>query len=232
MNARADWPHFALRPLLPALAVPLLIGALSGAQLLLWPEGPTLGVIPRWGLGLIGVVTAPFFHADATHLSSNLIALLLLLPVSAQLYPSFWRASLAWVWLGGHSLVWLLARPGNHAGASGLVFGLTGLLIVSGLLRRERGAMTAALLALFLNQGLVWGMLPVHRDVSWEAHVYAFVVGAVAAWVWRHDDVPPNEDSEEEAHEINPTPRADADPTRGLWDYQRHLPPDQRDPTP
>jgi membrane associated rhomboid family serine protease len=209
-SARHAW----VRSLLPALAVPGLVLAVSLIQLILLPGLDRLGIAPRYLEGLIGVITAPLLHRDGAHLAANLLPLTLLTIVAAQLYPSFWRAALGWVWLAGGGLVWLLARPGLHLGASGLVFGLTALLLVGGILRRERGAMTAALLALFLNQGLIWGMIPINSGVSWEAHAYSFGVGAVAAWVFRAQDRPPDEP--EEAIE-DPGPVGDA------WNYRKFV---------
>lgn len=207
--------HAWVRSLLPALAVPGLVLAVSLIQLMLLPWLDRLGIAPRNIEGLIGVVTAPLLHRDGAHLAANLLPLTLLTIVAAQLYPSFWREALAWVWLPGGGLVWLLARPGLHLGASGLVFGLTGLMLVGGILRRERGAMTAALLALFLNQGLIWGMIPINSGVSWEAHAYSFGVGAAAAWAFRANDRPPDErdDAEEESSPIG-----------DVWDYRKFLP--------
>ncbi len=217
-RAQAWW-----RPLLPALAVPVGVGAVSLLQLTLAPGLGEWGIVPRAWRGLFGIALAPLLHGDAAHLASNLLPMTLLLLAAAQLYPSFWLGGLAWVWLGGGALVWLAARPGTHLGGSGLVFGLTGLLLVSGLLRRERAAMTAAMLALFLNQGLIWGMLPLNRDVSWEAHAYSFAVGAAVATAYRHRDRPPDDD--DDAPDDPPDPD---DP--GPWNYQRHLAPHQRPP--
>lgn len=214
----------ALRPwwraLLPALAVPAGVGAVSLLQLTLAPGWGEWGIVPRAWRGLVGIALAPLLHGDAAHLASNLLPMTLLLLAASQLYPSFWRGGLAWVWLGGGALVWLAARPGTHLGGSGLVFGLTGVLLVSGLIRRERAAMTAAMLALFLNQGLIWGMLPLNGAVSYEAHAYSFAVGAAVAIAYRRHDCPPPED---EADDDAPDPD---DP--GPWNYQRHLAPHQR----
>lgn len=207
-------PSAQWRPRLAASAWVGFIASASLIQLLLWPALGRWGIHPRELAGLLGILLAPLWHADLEHLASNLLPLALLIAVAAQVHPSFWRSALVAIWLGGGLLVWIVARPANHLGASGLVYGFSALLIVGALVRRQRSAFAAALVALFLNQGLAWGLVPVNSAISYEAHACSFAVGALAAWAYRHRDLPP------------PASSSSADGSGDEWDYLKRLPRD------
>ena len=83
--------------------------------------------------------------------------------------------------------VWLLARPGTvHVGASGLVFGWFGFVVALGVLERSVRAIAGAVLVLLIYGGMVWGMLPNQGvQISWEAHFFGAVAGALIAWALR-----------------------------------------------
>jgi len=87
--------------------------------------------------------------------------------------------------------VWLLGRDSIHIGASGLVYGLAAFVFTSGVLRRDRRALAAALLVAFLYGTLIWGVLPLKVSVSWETHLAAAVLGVVLAVIYRHADPMP-----------------------------------------
>ena len=87
------------------------------------------GIEPREIGGAYTIATAPFIHADVAHLGSNLAAFVVLGSlVLLQGLRYFVKASAVIILLGG-ALVWLLARPGDHIGASGWIFGLWSLVI-------------------------------------------------------------------------------------------------------
>ena len=105
------------------------------------------------------------------------------------------RASSAWarwrrrpeLWLllvivlVGGSLVWLLGRDATHLGASLLVFGYLAYLLGVGWWERTPAAIGIALIALLLYGGILWSVLPSGGAVSWEAHLFGFVGGVIAA---------------------------------------------------
>ncbi|SVB20640.1 uncharacterized protein METZ01_LOCUS173494, partial [marine metagenome] len=88
-------------------------------------------------------------------------------------------------------VVWQFGRASLHVGASGLVYGLATYILVAGLIRRDRRAISAAMLVFFLYGTLVWGVLPSETGVSWETHLVAGLVGVVLAIFFRRLDVPP-----------------------------------------
>jgi membrane associated rhomboid family serine protease len=68
-----------------------------------------------------------------------------------------------------------------HIGASGLVFGYLGYLFLRGYWERSLSAILIAVAAGVLYGSALWGILPLHRGVSWEGHLFGFAGGATAA---------------------------------------------------
>ncbi len=177
------------------------------------------GVRPRQWIGLPGILFAPLLHAGFDHLIANSLPLLVLGTTLFHLYPGSAFRVLPAVYLGPGIAVWLLARGGDHIGASGLIYGLVAFIFVAGLIRRDRRAIAASLLVAFMYGTLVWGLLPIKQSVSWETHLAAALIGIVAAILLRHRDNPPrirysweDEGRENEDEALEDKPLADADP--------------------
>jgi membrane associated rhomboid family serine protease len=107
------------------------------------------------------------------------------------LYPNASLRVIPAVYLGSGAAVWLLGRDAAHLGASGLVYGLVGYIFVAGVIRRDRRAVAASLLVAFMYGALVWGMLPIRPEMSWETHLAAGVIGVAMALALRHLDPAP-----------------------------------------
>jgi membrane associated rhomboid family serine protease len=151
-----------------------------------------LGVRPGEWSGLIGVLTAPMIHGSVKHLLGNSLPLLVLGTLTLSVYPrSAWRA-IALVWLLSGLGIWCFGRESSHIGASGLTHGLMFFLFALGLLRRDRAAVGAMLIAFFLYGGMLLTVLPGDPQVSWEAHLFGAAAGTLAALLWRRrDPIPP-----------------------------------------
>ncbi len=168
---------------LSALAV--FVAVIWAAQALNWAMGyqlnSTFGLIPRQTAGLDGILGMPILHGSFSHLMANTPPLLLL---GALLAVTATRALLAIngivVVLGG-GLVWLFGSPAIHVGASGLVFGWFGFLVVRGLVDRSPIALGVSLLVGLLYGSIIWGLLPGQPGVSWESHLFGALAGATAA---------------------------------------------------
>lgn len=172
-----------------ALAFVALLWLLQTANALL--DVPPLGIRPRTPEGLAGVLVAPLSHAGLGHLAANTAPLVVLLVAMLHIYPQATPVVLPWLYAGPGLAVWALGRDALHAGASGLVYGLTAYVFVAGLLRRDRRAIAASLAVAFLYGYTVWGVLPIRRGDSWETHLAAAVLGIVLALSLRRRDVPP-----------------------------------------
>jgi len=159
------------------------------------------GIYPRKASGLIGVLTSPLIHADFSHLVSNSITLFVLMFILFYSYRKSALRVFLIVYVFSGLTVWLLARPAYHIGASGIVYGLLSYLFFIGVLRKDTRSIALSLLITFLYGGLVWGVLPIDPDVSFESHLLGAIAGAVCAIIFRRTDPLIKYDWEEEQEE-------------------------------
>lgn len=140
------------------------------------------GVGPREISGLPGILTAPFIHGGIIHLASNLIPLmvfsvLLMRHGIVRFYMVF-----AGVGIMSGLLVWLFGRSANHIGMSGVIYGMFGYLLVAGFVSREFKLMLISLVVGVFYGGLIFGVLPTSRSVSFESHLFGLFSGIVLAF--------------------------------------------------
>jgi membrane associated rhomboid family serine protease len=147
-----------------------------------------LGVRPGEWSGLIGVLAGPLIHGSTKHLVANSLPMLVLGTLTLAVYPRTAPRAIVAIWLLSGLGIWFFGRPSVHIGASGLSHGLMFLLFVLGLLRRDRAGIAAALIAFFLYGGMLLTVLPGDPQISWEAHLFGAVSGALAALLWRRRD--------------------------------------------
>ena len=171
----------------------------------------------RWGVrphemrGLVGLVTMPLLHGGPLHLAHNTLPALLLGGGLLYFYPtSRWRV-LPWFWVMPGLFVWIVGHTGStHYGASGLNFALLGFLALGGLLRREAGTLGLSMGVVFYYGGMLTGVLPIERGVSWEGHLGGLLTGLALAIIYRRWDIPPprryDYELEEEEEESAPLP--------------------------
>lgn len=175
------------RALNASLAFVLLLVAMFAAQHAF--DWRALAIAPHRPAGLIGILTAPLLHGSAEHIGANAVSLLLLGTLAGTVYPRATLRALPLLWLGAGLGAWLLGEPGTrHLGASGLGHGLMFLVFALGLLRRDRPAIAAAMIAFFLYGGMLLTVLPHEPGVSWQAHLGGALAGLVAAWLFRRSD--------------------------------------------
>jgi membrane associated rhomboid family serine protease len=140
------------------------------------------GIEPRVIGGAYTIATAPFIHSDVAHLGSNLAAFVVLGSlVLLQGLRYFVKASAVIIGLGG-ALVWLFARPGDHIGASGWIFGLWSLVIALAWFDRSPRNIAIALAVVFFYGGMVFGVLPTDGYISFESHLFGAIAGVFAAF--------------------------------------------------
>lgn len=170
-----------------SLAFVLVLAAVYSAQgafeLAAWTVQP--GSVD----GLRGLLAAPLLHGSVEHLAANAIALLMLGTLTGVVYPRALLRALPLLWLGSGLGAWLLGEAGTrHLGASGLTHGLMFLVLSLGLIRRDRPAIAAGMIAFFFYGGMLLTVLPREPGVSWQAHLGGAVAGVVAAWLFRRAD--------------------------------------------
>ncbi|MFM9055461.1 MAG: rhomboid family intramembrane serine protease [Bacteroidota bacterium] len=175
-----------MRSLLPGLLLCTLLLCVHVYRTTCQDSLMWLGLFPRSAEQVHGILTFPLVHDDWEHVLSNTIPLFVLMALLRYHYATVWvRVSLLnwilsgiWLWLGGRSAL--------HIGASGFVYGLASFLFFSGLYRwGERRSMAISLVVVFLYGGLVWGLFPFLREVSWEGHLFGGLSGILLAWTYR-----------------------------------------------
>jgi membrane associated rhomboid family serine protease len=141
------------------------------------------GIRPRTLPGLMGIAFSPLIHADGMHLIGNSLAFfvfgwLLLLRGSAD----FLIVSLLSALTAGTG-IWLFGKPhSNHIGASGIVFGYFGFLLLANFFERNLLSLILSLTVGTFYWHLLPDLLPRFKDVSWEAHLFGFLGGGLAAY--------------------------------------------------
>jgi len=171
---------------------------LTGLIWLIWIIGELLplelwqyGIYPGRYESLPGVLTAPLIHGSLSHLSSNSLPILVMLTILFYAYPRSSLIVLITLYIGSGLIVWVIARPAWHYGASGLTHGLMFFLFTVGVLRRDAMAAAFAMIVFFLYGGMVWGIFPRDPHISFEYHLAGAILGVVLAFVLRNYDRKP-----------------------------------------
>lgn len=149
------------------------------------------GINPRLAEGLAGILFAPFIHGSFAHLFANTAPIIVIGSLLLYGYPRAAKVLLATAWLGGGFAVWLFARDAYHIGASGLAFGMLFFVLVIGILRWDRRAIALSLVVFLLYGGMIWGIFPAEREISFESHLAGASIGAVLAFLLRYLDPEP-----------------------------------------
>ena len=140
------------------------------------------GIRPHTIIGLRGILFAPFLHAGLGHLIANTIPFLTLgWLIMLRETSDFFIVTAITTLVSGLG-VWLFGNPYSvHIGASGVVFGYLGFLLLRGYFERSFIAIALSLIVGFFYGGVIWGILPTQRGISWEGHLFGFIGGILAA---------------------------------------------------
>ena len=159
-----------------------------------------LGVKPVSPEGIPGIFLFHFIHGDWQHLFANTIPILVLGSALYYFYRPIANRILLILIFSVGLLTWCGARGGIHIGASGLVYGLTFFLMLSGFIRRDKKLIIISLVVVFLYGSLVWGLYPkyaIENNISWEGHLSGFVMGIVLAIYYKGEVWYGNENGDE-----------------------------------
>lgn len=157
-----------------------VVNTLLGGSLL------SLGVIPRTTIGLRGILFAPFLHGSLNHIIANSIPFLALgWMVMLRDERHFIPVTVAGM-VGSGLTAWLLGAPGSvHIGASGVIFGYLGFLMLAGWYARSVSSILLSVVVTVVWGGLVLGMMPGTPGISWQEHIGGFLGGVLAARSFR-----------------------------------------------
>jgi membrane associated rhomboid family serine protease len=179
-----------INKLITPLLFPFVLWFVHLLSLLFSEDLSKLGLLPRNLVGLFGIFTSPLIHADFSHLISNTIPLIVLGYIIFSFYPKVSYILFIFIYFFTGLLVWIFARQVFHIGASGVVYGFVSFLFFSGIFRRDNTSIALALVITFLYGGLVWGIIPGWKGISWESHLFGAITGLTAAYLFRKIDPP------------------------------------------
>lgn len=146
----------------------------------------TYGLSPRSFGELRDVVPMAFLHHGFEHLASNTVPLLVLGFLAALGGIRRFAAVVLTIMVVGGLGVWLTAADhSNTVGASGVVFGLLGYLLVRGFVNRSAVDLVVGLVVLAVYGSVLWGVLPTDPSISWQGHLFGLTGGVLAAFLYR-----------------------------------------------
>jgi len=143
------------------------------------------GIRPRDLASLPDILTAPFLHFSWSHIEGNSGPLFIFGFLAAYRGVTKFLGVTAIVILTSGVAAWLFESPGGTgAGASGVVFGYFGYIMVRGFFDRHLiDVLIGAVMALcFAYQFTV--LLP-QAGIGWQAHIGGLVGGVASGWLFR-----------------------------------------------
>ncbi len=164
---------------LGAFIVIEIINLLSGRAL------NQFSILPRDPSSLIFILAAPLLHANLHHFFSNIFTLSIFAFLLFQFGNKQFLKVTAILILSTGILVWLLGRNAYHLGASGLLYGYFGYLVLAGWMQKRLSLMLISIVIAFMYGGIIFGVLPSRPYISWESHLFGFISGLGLAWLMR-----------------------------------------------
>lgn len=192
--------------IVPSALFLFLIWMVKCTELLFDLKFSSYGLKPGDFEGLRGIIFSPLIHSDFKHLFSNSVPLIILGSLLFYFYNTIASRIFFIIYILSGVILWFIGRPSYHIGASGLVYGLVAFLFFSGIIRKYYKLTAISLLVVFLYGSMVWGMVPIDNEISWEGHLSGFVVGTALSVIyrnrgpkrklfyWEHDDYIDEED--------------------------------------
>jgi len=142
------------------------------------------GIVPRQAAGLWGIGAAPLLHVGFAHVAANTIPFLVLgWFVLLRGFKTFVQVTVIIMLVSGIG-TWLIAPSASiHLGASGLVFGYFGYLLLRGYFERSWEAIVWSVVVALLYGGMILGVFPGNASISWQMHLFGFIGGGLAAYL-------------------------------------------------
>lgn len=157
-----------------------LMWGLEIANLILDHHINQLALIPRRVDGLFGILGMHFLHWNIPHLLSNTLPLVIL-GFLVCVNGKGRQVTFSIMLLTG-CLVWLFARNGVHAGASGLVLGYWGYLLSSAFFERSLKNIALAIFTILVYGGISISLIDFRESISFEGHIFGLIAGIITAW--------------------------------------------------
>ncbi|MEO3809022.1 rhomboid family intramembrane serine protease [Sphaerisporangium sp. B11E5] len=157
-----------------------IVNALSGYLL-----SQSFGIVARDPARLPGVVTAPFLHWSWGHIEGNSGPLFVFGFLAAYRGVVRFLGVTALIAVTSGLGVWFVAGPSAvTAGASGVVFGYFGYILVRGIFDRHTIDIVVGLVMALCFAYQFTGLLP-SDAFSWQGHLFGFAGGILGGWLFR-----------------------------------------------
>lgn len=163
----------------------MLIWVVFWLQVRFFPVIKTWGIVPQTLTGLRGIVFSPFIHSDMEHIYHNSIPLVVLTMALFYFYrPIAWKVLLYGILLSG-LITWVIGRPANHIGASGLIYVLVSFIFFKGIFAKHYRLIALSLMIIFLYGSMIWYVFPIKDGMSWEGHLGGLITGFLFALIFK-----------------------------------------------
>ncbi|OGT49876.1 MAG: hypothetical protein A3E82_00245 [Gammaproteobacteria bacterium RIFCSPHIGHO2_12_FULL_38_11] len=164
-----------------------LIALLLGIQIVNWALGyrlNILGIWPRKPFGWIGIPFSPFLHGNFTHLLFNALPVFIFSNlILLQGLKIFFNVSIYIILMSG-VLIWAFGRKGIHVGASALIMGYLGFIVIGIYHKPSALSVVVGIVCVYYFSGMFSNLFPAQdKRVSWEGHVFGFAAGILTAYL-------------------------------------------------
>ena len=144
------------------------------------------GIDAREPSSLPEIFSAPFLHFNWDHIEANSGPLFVFGFLAAYRGVKKWLAVSVLIVIASGLGVWFIAPADSvTAGASGLVFGYFGYIIVRGLFDRHAIDIVIGLVMALCFAYQFSSLLPSAEQVSWQGHMFGFAGGIIGGWLFR-----------------------------------------------
>ena len=168
------------------VGITVVLFAVEAINLLTGRSLAAYGVFPRELHYLPMIISSPFIHANPAHLLANWFTLIVFIALMGLQGQRRFIGISIWIIVLTGVCVWLFGRSAIHLGASGLIYGYFGFLILAGWRSRRKRMLLVSVLVALAYGTMVIGVLPVAGFVSWESHLFGFISVLIAAWYLAH----------------------------------------------
>jgi membrane associated rhomboid family serine protease len=143
------------------------------------------GIKPRMVADLPYILTAPFLHWSWAHIEGNSLPLLVLgFLVAYKGIPKFIGLTAVVILTSGLA-AWLTSPTGaDDVGASGVIFGWFGYVIVRGFFNHDKVDIFVGLLVMIYYLPIFTLLLPAPH-LGYQAHIGGLIGGVLCGWVFR-----------------------------------------------
>lgn len=181
MIAEAKKALWVMVGLLAVLWVIQLVNAPTGYDL-----SNEFGIEARDPASLPEIFSAPFMHSSWAHIEGNSGPLFVFGFLAAYRGVKKWLGVSVLIIVASGLGVWFISPSHSvTVGASGLVFGYFGYIIVRGLFDRHLIDIVLGLVMALCFAYQFASLLPGEEGVSWQGHMFGFVGGIVGGWLFR-----------------------------------------------